>query len=194
MKRHDLADCELLKQYLNGNTASLEVLINRYKNRVFSYIMMVVKNRELAEDIFQDTFVKVVRSLDNGTYRDDGKFCPWVMRIAHNLIIDHYRRAKHMQVVSGDDDDKNIFNTIGIFDSNVEDKYLNKQRHLDLRKLIDLLPDDQCAVVKYRYVYDMSFKEIADLTGVSINTALGRMRYALINLRKMITQKDLVKI
>lgn len=185
MELHSLTDCELVKQYINGDFQSLEELINRYKNRVFSYIVMVVKNKELAEDIFQDTFVKVVRSLDSGSYKDDGRFGPWVMRIAHNLIIDYYRRSKHLPTISGDDEEKNVFNTIGIFDRNVEDDYELKQKHTDLRKLINNLPPEQCAVVKYRYVYDMSFKEIAELTGVSINTALGRMRYALINLRKM---------
>lgn len=185
MELHNLADYDLIKRYVSGNSQCLEVLINRYKNRVFSYILMVVKDRELAEDIFQDTFIKVVRSLDSGSYKDDGKFCPWVMRIAHNLIIDFYRRDKHLPTVSGDDDEKNIFNTIGIFDTNVEERHLAKQSHIDLKNMISKLPPEQCAIVKYRYVYDMSFKEIADLTGVSINTALGRMRYALINLRKM---------
>lgn len=185
MDIHNLADCDLIKQYISGNSQCLEVLINRYKNRVFSYIMLVVKDRELAEDIFQDTFIKVVRSLDSGSYKDGGKFCPWVMRIAHNLIIDFYRRDKHLPTISGDDGESCIFNTIGIFDSNIEDKYLAKQSHDDLKSLIELLPDEQRAIIKYRYVYDMSFKEIAEYTGVSINTALGRMRYALINLRKM---------
>lgn len=185
MELHNQSDCVLVKQYIAGQTDCLEILIDRYKNRVFSYIMMVVKNRELAEDIFQDTFIKVIRSLDGGTYKDDGRFCPWVMRIAHNLIIDFYRRDKHLPTVSGDDDEKNIFQTIGITDDSAEDKYLAKQSHTDLKQLISKLPDEQRAIVKYRYVYDMSFKEIAELTGVSINTALGRMRYAIINLRKM---------
>ena len=185
MELHNQSDCVLVKQYIAGQTDCLEILIDRYKNRVFSYIMMVVKNRELAEDIFQDTFIKVIRSLDGGTYKDDGRFCPWVMRIAHNLIIDFYRRDKHLPTVSGDDDEKNIFQTIGITDDSAEDKYLAKQSHADLKQLISKLPDEQRAIVKYRYVYDMSFKEIAELTGVSINTALGRMRYAIINLRKM---------
>ncbi len=185
MELHNQSDCVLVKQYIAGQTDCLEILIDRYKNRVFSYIMMVVKNRELAEDIFQDTFIKVIRSLDGGTYKDDGRFCPWVMRIAHNLIIDFYRRDKHLPTVSGDDDEKNIFQTIGITDDSAEDKYLAKQSHADLKQLIAKLPDEQRAIVKYRYVYDMSFKEIAELTGVSINTALGRMRYAIINLRKM---------
>ena len=185
MELHNQSDCVLVKQYIAGQTDCLEILIDRYKNRVFSYIMMVVKNRELAEDIFQDTFIKLIRSLDGGTYKDDGRFCPWVMRIAHNLIIDFYRRDKHLPTVSGDDDEKNIFQTIGITDDSAEDKYLAKQSHADLKQLISKLPDEQRAIVKYRYVYDMSFKEIAELTGVSINTALGRMRYAIINLRKM---------
>ena len=185
MELHNQSDCVLVKQYIAGQTQCLEILIDRSKNRVFSYIMMVVRDRELAEDIFQDTFIKVIRSLDGGTYKDDGRFCPWVMRIAHNLIIDYYRRDKHLPTVSGDDEEKNIFRSIGIFDESAEDKCLAKQSHADLKQLIAKLPPEQCAIVKYRYVYDMSFKEIADLTGVSINTALGRMRYALINLRKM---------
>ena len=189
MELHNQSDCVLVKQYIAGQTQCLEILIDRYKNRVFSYIMMVVKDRELAEDIFQDTFIKVIRSLDSGTYKDDGRFCPWVMRIAHNLIIDFYRRDKHLPTVSGDDEEKNIFKTIGIYDDSAEDKCLAKQSHADLKQLIAKLPPEQCAIVKYRYVYDMSFKEIADLTGVSINTALGRMRYAIINLRKMMNIK-----
>lgn len=189
MELHNQSDCVLVKQYIAGQTDCLEILIDRYKNRVFSYIMMVVKDRELAEDIFQDTFIKVIRSLDGGTYKDDGRFCPWVMRIAHNLIIDFYRRDKHLPTVSGDDDEKSIFQTIGITDDSAEDKYLAKQSHADLKQLISKLPDEQRAIVKYRYVYDMSFKEIAELTGVSINTALGRMRYAIINLRKMMNVK-----
>ena len=189
MELHNQSDCVLVKQYIAGQTQCLEILIDRYKNRVFSYIMMVVKDRELAEDIFQDTFIKVIRSLDSGTYKDDGRFCPWVMRIAHNLIIDFYRRDKHLPSVSGDDEEKNIFKTIGIYDESAEDKCLIKQSHSDLKNMIAKLPPEQCAIVKYRYVYDMSFKEIADLTGVSINTALGRMRYAIINLRKMMNVK-----
>jgi RNA polymerase sigma-70 factor (ECF subfamily) len=185
MELHSQSDYELVRQYIGGQTECLEVLIDKYKNRVFSYIMMVVKNRELAEDIFQDTFIKVIRSLDSGSYKDDGRFCPWVMRIAHNLIIDYYRRDKHLPTVSGDDEEKNIFKTIGIYDDSAEDKWLARQSHNDLKELIAKLPPEQCAIVKYRYIYDMSFKEIAEHTGVSINTALGRMRYALINLRKM---------
>ncbi|MBO7495911.1 MAG: sigma-70 family RNA polymerase sigma factor [Salinivirgaceae bacterium] len=185
MELHSQTDYELVRQYIDGQTECLEILIERYKNRVFSYIMMVVKDRELAEDIFQDTFIKVIRSLDSGSYKDDGRFGPWVMRIAHNLIIDFYRRSKHLPTVSGDDEEKCIFKTIGIYDDNAEDKWFARQSHIDLKNMIAKLPPEQCAIVKYRYVYDMSFKEIADMTGVSINTALGRMRYALINLRKM---------
>lgn len=185
MELHSQSDYELVRQYIDGQTECLEILIERYKNRVFSYIMMVVKDRGLAEDIFQDTFIKVIRSLDSGSYKEDGRFGSWVMRIAHNLIIDFYRKDKHLPTVSGDDDEKNIFNTIGIYDDNAEDKWFARQMHTDLKKMIAKLPPEQCAIVKYRYVYDMSFKEIADMTGVSINTALGRMRYALINLRKM---------
>ena len=172
MKLCNRTDYELVRQYIDGQTECLEVLIDRYKNRVFSYIMMVVKDRGLAEDIFQDTFIKVIRSLDSGSYKDDGRFGSWVMRIAHNLIIDFYRKDRHLPTVSGDDEDKNIFKTIGIFDDNAEDKWQARQMHSDLKKMIAKLPPEQCAIVKYRYVYDMSFKEIAEMTGVSINTAI----------------------
>jgi RNA polymerase sigma factor (sigma-70 family) len=190
MDIHNLNDYDLIKQYLGGDSQSLEILINRHKNKVFSYIMLVVKNRELAEDIFQDAFVKVVRSLNCGTYKEEGRFVPWVMRIAHNLIIDHYRKEKHMKMISNDESETGIFNSIRLIDRNIEERYVVDQVHTEVKTLIDQLPEEQREVVKLRYTYDMSFKEIAEITGVSINTALGRMRYALLNLRKMAEQSN----
>jgi RNA polymerase sigma-70 factor (ECF subfamily) len=156
---------------------------------------MVVKNRELSEDIFQDAFVKVVKSLNSGTYKEEGRFVPWVMRIAHNLIIDHYRKEKHMKMISNDESENGVFNTIRLTDGNIEEHFVTTQLHSDLKSLIEQLPEEQKEVVKLRYSYDMSFKEIADLTNVSINTALGRMRYALLNLRKLAEKAnyDLIK-
>jgi RNA polymerase sigma-70 factor (ECF subfamily) len=195
MEFHNLNDYDLIKQYIGGNSQSLEILISRHKNKVFSYIFMVVKNRELSEDIFQDAFVKVVKSLNSGTYKEEGRFVPWVMRIAHNLIIDHYRKEKHMKMISNDESENGVFNTIRLTDGNIEEHFVTTQLHSDLKSLIEQLPEEQKEVVKLRYSYDMSFKEIADLTNVSINTALGRMRYALLNLRKLAEKAnyDLIK-
>ncbi len=195
MAIHNQTDYDLIKQYLNGNTASFESLINRHKNRVFSYILLVVKNRELAEDIFQDTFIKVVKSLQSGSYKDDGRFVSWVMRIAHNLIIDYYRKEKHLKTVSNDDSEMPLFNSAKFSDATIEQQLVTNQIHTDIKHLIDRLPEEQKEVVLMRYYYDMSFKEIADFADVSINTALGRMRYALINLRKLAqeTKVDLTR-
>ena len=188
MELHNLGDYELIKQYLDGNSACLEFLINRHKSKVFSYILMVVKNRELAEDIFQDTFIKVIKSLHAGKYSEEGRFVSWVMRIAHNLIIDFYRKGKHLQTVSDDDTEVPLFNSTKFSDINIEDELVVNQIHSDLRVLIDKLPHEQREVVVLRYYKDMSFKEIAEQTNVSINTALGRMRYAIINIRKIMEE------
>ncbi|MCF8358056.1 MAG: sigma-70 family RNA polymerase sigma factor [Prolixibacteraceae bacterium] len=189
--RKNLSDNELVQNYLKGDFTSLEFLINRYKDKVFSYIVINVKNHHLAEDIFQDTFIKVVRSLNLGKYTDNGKFISWVMRIAHNLIIDHYRREKNMNTYSNDATEIDIFNSQKFSEQNVEDLIINDQILSDVRLLVDELPEDQKQVVIMRHYLGLSFKEIAEQTNVSINTALGRMRYALINLRKMITEKGL---
>ena len=193
----DKVDDQLLvSQYINGKESAFEKLLTRNKGKVFGYIMKMVKDEDLANDIFQDTFVKVIRTLKNGKYNEEGKFLPWVMRIAHNLIIDHFRKEKKMPIAgrgNGNDEDKfDIFNILKIEDNNVEDEIIYNQILNDVRELVELLPDDQREVVKMRHYMGMSFKDIADSTDVSINTALGRMRYALINLRKLIEEKELM--
>jgi RNA polymerase sigma factor (sigma-70 family) len=190
--RQNLNDNELVQRYMNGDYSSLEILINRYKDKVFSYILVNVKNHHLAEDIFQDTFIKVVRSLRLGKYTDNGKFISWVMRIAHNLIIDHFRREKNMNTISNDASEVDYFNSPRFSDENVEDFMINEQILGEVRDLVEELPEDQRQVVIMRHYLGLSFKEIADQTDVSINTALGRMRYALINLRKIIIERGLI--
>ena len=191
MSIHNQDDYDLIKQYLAGDSSSLEYLINRHKNKVFSYIMMVVKKRELAEDIFQDTFIKVIKSLHAGKYSEEGRFVSWVMRIAHNLIIDFYRKNKNLRTVSDDETDFPIFNSMKFSDQNIEDELVLNQIHSDLRGVIEQLPNEQKEVVVLRYYKDLSFREIAESTNVSINTALGRMRYAIINIRKIMEESKI---
>jgi len=192
MKANLISDKELISKYLSGNQNSLEVLIHRHKNRVFAYILMVVKDKQLADDIFQDTFIKVINTLRSGSYKEEGKFIQWVMRIAHNLIIDHFRKSKRIPVIDNRNEDFDIFDTIKLLDDSVEDRMITEQIHADLRKLIQLLPPEQKEVLVLRHYSEMSFKDIAEQTEVSINTALGRMRYALINLRKLIEEKKII--
>ena len=182
MLSSNLSDQELVKKYINGDNYSFEVLLNRHKNRIFAFIMSKIKNKDLSEDIFQDTYVKVVNSLQKGKYNEEGKFLPWVMRIAHNLVIDHFRKQKKMHMVRSNND-FDIFDIIKDDSINVDDRLIRDQIFNDLRALIDLLPNDQKEVLKMRYFEEMSFKKIAEYFDISINTALGRMRYALINLR-----------
>jgi RNA polymerase sigma-70 factor (ECF subfamily) len=182
MLSSNLSDQELVKKYINGDNYSFEVLLNRHKNRVFAFIMSKIKNKDLSEDIFQDTYVKVVNSLQKGKYNEEGKFLPWVMRIAHNLVIDHFRKQKKMHMVRSNND-FDIFDIIKDDSINVDDRLIRDQIFNDLRALINLLPKDQREVLKMRYFEEMSFKKIAEYFDISINTALGRMRYALINLR-----------
>ena len=182
MLSSNLSDQELVKKYINGDNYSFEVLLNRHKNRVFAFIMSKIKNKDLSEDIFQDTYVKVVNSLQKGKYNEEGKFLPWVMRIAHNLVIDHFRKQKKMHMVRSNND-FDIFDIIKDDSINVDDRLIRDQIFNDLRALINLLPNDQKEVLKMRYFEEMSFKKIAEYYNISINTALGRMRYALINLR-----------
>lgn len=188
---HKINDHVLVSQYLEGQEASLEVLVNRHQSRIYSYILQLVRDHQLTEDIFQDTFFKVINTLRKGNYNEEGKFLPWVLRIAHNLIIDHFRKNKRMPTVDGGED-FDIFDILPLRQGNVEDTMIVEQIHSDVKKLIEFLPDDQKEVLILRHYNDMSFKEIAEKTNVSINTALGRMRYALINLRKLVAEKEII--
>ena len=176
--------------YLKGDNNSFEQLLNRHKNKVFSFIFSKVKNRDLAEDIFQDTFVKVIKSLQNGKYNEEGNFLPWMMRISHNLVIDYFRKSNKVKNIRSTDD-FNIFDILNNGAKSQEEEMIRKRIYSDLNLLIDLLPIEQRDVIKYRYFEDKSFKEIAELTNVSINTALGRMRYALINLRTISEERKI---
>jgi RNA polymerase sigma factor (sigma-70 family) len=184
-------DYELIQQFIKGEQSCFEEIIRRHKNKVFAYISLYIRDQALVEDIFQDTFLKVIQSVRSGKYYDNGKFLSWVMRIAHNLIIDHFRRTKQMNTTSNDDYESDIFNSKKFADSNIEDILIQKQIHQDVRMLIGQLPEDQKEVVILRHYAGLSFKEIAGITDVSINTALGRMRYALINMRKMMEEKKI---
>ncbi|VAW25109.1 RNA polymerase ECF-type sigma factor [hydrothermal vent metagenome] len=186
-----LSDYELVQNFIEGDQNSIETLVHRHKNRIFSYILLIVKNQELAEDIFQDTFIKVIKSLKQGRYIENGKFVSWVLRIAHNLIIDHFRKEKHNGTISNDRSEIDIFNSQKFSEDNIEDILVKDQILSEVKGLIKGLPEDQQQVIYLRHYMGLSFKEIADQTGVSINTALGRMRYALINLRKLIEKKNL---
>jgi len=191
LKYSSTSDQELVQAYIKGDHSAIEVLINRHRNKVYTYILLTIKNQQLAEDLFQETFIKVVQSLRSGKYKDNGKFLSWVIRIAHNLIIDHFRKEKQMNSISNDDSEVDLFNSKKLSDSNIEELIIDGQIKSEIRTLINELPDDQREVVLLRHYGGLSFKEIADQTDVSINTALGRMRYALINLRKLIQEKKL---
>jgi RNA polymerase sigma factor (sigma-70 family) len=184
-------DYELIQQFIKGEQSCFEEIIRRHKNKVFAYISLYIRDQALVEDIFQDTFLKVIQSVKAGKYYDNGKFLSWVMRIAHNLIIDHFRRLKQMNTMSNDDYESDLFNSRKLADANIEDNLIRGQIRKDVRKLIGQLPDDQKEVVILRHYAGLSFKEIADVTDVSINTALGRMRYALINMRKIMQEKQM---
>ncbi len=192
MKAAVISDQELIGKYLSGNENALEKLIYRHKRKVYAYILMVVKDDQLADDIFQDTFIKVINTIRSGSYKEEGKFIQWVMRIAHNLIIDHFRRNKRIPVINNSSDNFDIFDMVRITDPSIEEQIIMDQIYDDVRSLIELLPDEQKDVLVMRHYSNMSFKEIADVTDVSINTALGRMRYALINLRKIVKEKNII--
>lgn len=180
-----ITDQELIRFYLSGKEESLSELITRHKTKIYTSIYLLVKDEYLAEDIFQDAFIKVIKTLRAGRYNEEGKFLPWVLRIAHNLVIDHFRKEKRSPMIVNSDG-FDIFDVLGIHDESMEEKMIKEQTYSDLKSLIHLLPDEQKEVLIMRHYGDLSFKEIADLTNVSINTALGRMRYALNNLRKML--------
>jgi RNA polymerase sigma factor (sigma-70 family) len=189
--RH-LSDDELIRGFVSGAIGNIDSLIDRHKNRVFSYILLNVKNRDLAEDIFQDTFVKAIYSLKKGQYTDNGRFSSWLLRIAHNLVIDHFRRAKAKQTISCDEKEFLLAgNSIENAEKSVEDQMAYEQVLKEVGKLMELLPPLQREVVYMRHYQGLSFKEIAEETNVSINTALGRMRYAVMNMRKMMEEKNL---
>lgn len=183
--RASFSDSELIHAYRGGDEQAFEILLSRHKDRVFTKIMFIVRDTDLANDLFQDTFIKVVGLLRAGKYVEEGKFLPWILRIAHNISIDHFRRNKKMPLVRGNDD-FDIFNLINTGETNIEDKLIQDQIHSDIRDLIDHLPLEQQEVVRMRIYQNLSFKEISESTNVSINTALGRMRYAVLNLKRLI--------
>ncbi|MGB0260473.1 MAG: sigma-70 family RNA polymerase sigma factor [Flavobacteriaceae bacterium] len=185
-------DSVLISDYLNGNNAAFECLLTRYKNRVYGFVYAKVNNASLADDIFQDTFIKVVKTLQAGNYKEEGRFLSWVLRIAHNLVVDHYRKSNRMPKYESNREKFDIVANLSEPGENVEFQLIEDQIHKDLVTLVDELPDNQKEVLQMRLYQDMSFKDIADNTGVSINTALGRMRYAVINLRKMIDERNLI--
>ncbi len=184
----------LIQQFRSGNNTAFDILLKRYQSKVFSYIMQLVKDHDLANDIFQEVFIKVVINLKKESYHHEGKLLSWILRISHNQVIDHFRKSSKMPCVgrSSSNPDFDIFSVLKLEDSSIEDVMINDQILKDVRLLIHELPQDQKEVVKMRFFMKMSFKEIAEKTGVSINTSLGRMRYALINLRKLIDEKQLV--
>jgi RNA polymerase sigma-70 factor (ECF subfamily) len=191
MHTQKLDDSVLVSNYINGNERSLEILILRHKQRIFSFIYSKVQNRDVADDIFQDTFIKVINTLKLGKYNEEGKFLPWTMRIAHNLVIDFFRKGNRMPTFQNTDE-FDIFSVLSDHTLSAENELIKNQIHEDVRKLVTELPDDQREVLEMRIFKEMSFKEISDQTSVSINTALGRMRYALINLRKMIDNNNII--
>ncbi|MCH8331119.1 MAG: sigma-70 family RNA polymerase sigma factor [Bacteroidetes bacterium] len=190
MRPQLISDQKLIRSYLKGEEKALEILIERHKEKIFTSIYFIVKDRFLAEDIFQDTFCKVIDTLRAGKYREEGKFLPWVIRIGHNLCIDHFRKTKRNPTIeTGEGFD--IFSVLKFSDKNIQDSMVEKEVHVKVRALVDKLPPEQKEVVVLRHYGNMSFKEIAEITDVSINTALGRMRYALQNLRKIIEEKEI---
>lgn len=187
-----MADETLVALYANGENKAFDALLIRYKNRVYSYIYYIVRNAELAEDIFQETFMKAIVTIKQGRYNENGKFPAWLTRIAHNLIIDHFRQEKNENLVSCDDSETNILNNIHLSERAVEAEIVTTQILEDVKKLTNYLPDEQREVVEMRFYQNLSFKEIAEITGVSINTSLGRMRYAVMNLRRMAEKNGVV--
>ena len=185
-----LSDQQIVHMYIDGDSNALSTLVNRYKDKIFTSIYLLVKDKYLAEDIFQDVFIRVIDTLKGGRYTDEGKFLPWAMRIAHNLCVDHFRKVKRTPTIKTSDD-RDIFEVLNFSESGVDTRIMAEQTADKVRKLIDLLPEDQREVIILRHYADLSFKEIAQLTNCSINTALGRMRYGLLNMRKMMTEKQI---
>lgn len=192
MSKLDLmADEDLVVSYANGDNTAFDVLLNRHKNSVHSYIYFIVRNKELTEDLFQETFIKVITTIKQGRYTDNGKFKAWIMRIAHNLIIDNFRQERNENMISNDEVEVDLFNNIKLCEHTIEEELVKQQVLKDIRRLVKSLPENQREVLEMRYYQDLSFKEIADMTGVSINTALGRMRYAIMNMRRLAAENHM---
>ena len=187
-------DSILVKDYINGNERALEVLINRHQQQIFNFIFSKVRDREVTEDVFQDTFIKVINTLKRGKYNEEGKFLPWVMRISYNLLIDYFRKNKRIPKFESSNEEFDIFDVLGNGEQNIEDSMIKNQITNEVRLLIEKLPEEQKEVLIMRLYKDLSFKEIAENTDISINTALGRMRYAIINLRKLIEKHQIILI
>lgn len=183
----NLTDQQLITLFVNGDSIALEELIKKHKDRIFTSIVILVKDRSLAEDIFQEVFIKIIDTLRSGSYTDEGKFLPWALRIAHNLCVDHFRRVKRTPIVHSNDD-HDIFENLNLSEEGAEGVIMKAQSHERVRQMLDMLPQDQREVIVLRHFANLSFKEIADKTNCSINTALGRMRYGLINLRKLMVE------
>ncbi len=191
MANVQLPDALLVNNYVNGDENALTILINRHQSKIFGFIYSKISDRDISNDIFQDTFIKVIKTLKSNSYNEEGKFLPWVMRIAHNLIIDHFRRNKKMPMFR-ETEEFSIFSIMSDDSLTIESKIIRDQVETDLKKVIEELPEDQKEVLVMRMYQDMSFKEISEVTGVSINTALGRMRYALMNMRKIIDKHQII--
>lgn len=187
---NNLTDQQLIHLFIQGNTDALSNLIERYKDKIYTSIYLLVKDRYLAEDLFQDTFIKVIDTVNAGRYTEEGKFLPWVMRIARNLCVDHFRKVKRSPSIKTADN-HDIFETISFYESGADEKIMQRESHGQIHKMLDVLPNDQKEVIVMRHFADLSFKEIAQITGCSVNTALGRMRYGLINLRKIKIEKQI---
>ena len=183
-----MQDIDLIDQYVNGDDTAFEALFLKHKDKVYTSIYILVKDHEAADDIFQDTFIKVLGNLKEEKYSEEGKFTPWVMRIAHNLCMDYFRKNQKEKIVANDNPEYDILDNVSIEESYKEDQIISDEESIDISKYLELLPDEQREIIVFRHYYDYSFKEIAEMTGTNINTALGRMRYALINLRKLINQ------
>jgi RNA polymerase sigma-70 factor (ECF subfamily) len=186
-----LSEQQIIQSYLDGNENALSLLVERHKNKIFTSIYLLVKDKYLAEDIFQEVFIKIIDTLRGGRYSDEGKFLPWALRIAHNMCVDHFRKVKRSPSIKTSDD-HDIFEVLNFSEPGADHKMIAGQSHDKIRKMVDMLPEDQREVIILRHYADLSFKEIAELTNCSINTALGRMRYGLINLRKIMTEKQVV--
>jgi RNA polymerase sigma-70 factor (ECF subfamily) len=184
----NLTDQQLIQLFVNGNSEALEELVQRHKDRIFTSIVLLVKDKSLAEDIFQDAFIRIIDTFRSGNYTDEGKFLPWALRIAHNLCVDHFRKVKRSPLVQNNNEDFDIFETLNLSEEGIDGKIMKSQSHARVRQMLDMLPVDQREVIVMRHFANLSFKEIAEKTNCSINTALGRMRYGLINLRKMMEE------